>query len=62
MFLHFLVQEGQIRVEGDVMHSGLGRGLGLKLHSLTPKDLPQFEELLSRIRSFIAAPPAADLV
>lgn len=49
--LHFLVEEGQIRVEGDVMHSCAGKGLGLRLHSLTPKDLPQFDALLSRLRT-----------
>jgi len=60
LLLHFLVQEGQIRVEGSVMHSNVGQGLGLKLHSLTPNDLPQFDALLSRLRTS-AAPLRADL-
>ncbi len=50
--LHFLVQEGTIRVEAVVRHAAAGSGgLGLKLKSVTPQDIPQFNALLSRIRS-----------
>ena len=49
--LHFLVQEGRIRMDALVRHACLGQGLGLKLQSVAPADIPQFDALLSRIRA-----------
>jgi PilZ domain len=51
LFLHFLVQEGQIRLEALVRHIFPGQGLGLKLRSVVPQDIPQFDALLSRVRA-----------
>jgi hypothetical protein len=51
LFIHFLVQEGQIRLEALVRHMFAGQGLGLKLRSVTPADIPQFDALLARMRS-----------
>jgi len=55
--LHFLVQEGRIRADANVRYATKGEGLGLQLRAVSPNDIPQFEELLSRLRSFL--PPAA---
>jgi hypothetical protein len=49
LYLHFLVQEGRIRMEAQVRHTDLGQGFGLKLNSVASKDIPQFDALLSRI-------------
>lgn len=61
--LHFLVQEGQIRAEAVVRHVIAGRGLGMKIESLSSQDAPQLKRLLSRLResSFLARlhPPVA---
>jgi hypothetical protein len=49
--LHFLVQEGQIRAEAVVRHvDASGRGLGMKIESLSSQDAPQLKRLLSRLR------------
>jgi hypothetical protein len=48
--LHFLVQEGQIRAEAVVRHVVQGRGLGMKIESLSSQDIPQLKRLLSRLR------------
>lgn len=48
--LHFLVQEGQIRAEAVVRHVVAGRGLGMKIESLSAQDAPQMKKLLSRLR------------
>src|SRR5215470_6441408 len=48
--LHFLVQEGQIRAEAEVRHVIDGRGLGMKIESLSSQDAPQLRRLLSRLR------------
>jgi len=48
--LHFLVQEGQIRAEAVVRHVIAGRGLGMKIESLTSQDAPQLRRLLMRLR------------
>lgn len=48
--LHFLVQEGQIRAEAVVRHVEEGRGLGMKIESLSAQDAPQLKRLLSRLR------------
>lgn len=48
--LHFLVQEGQIRAEAVVRHVIDGRGLGMKIESLSSQDAPQMRRLLTRLR------------
>lgn len=48
--LHFLVQEGQIRAEAVVRHVVEGRGLGMKIESLSSQDAPQLRRLLTRLR------------
>lgn len=58
--LHFLVQEGQIRLEALVRHIFPSQGLGLKLQAVVPRDLPQFDALLLRLRS--APAPISALV
>jgi hypothetical protein len=56
--LHFLVREGTIRMEAVVRHvSAESGGLGLKLKSVTPQDIPTFHALLSRVRSMSVNPP-----
>jgi hypothetical protein len=54
--LHFLVQEGQIRAEAVVRHVIAGRGLGLKIQSLTTQDAPHLRRLLSRLREHPQVP------
>lgn len=49
--MHFLVQEGQIRLDAQVRHTRQGQGYGLKIQSVLPKDIPQFNALLARLRS-----------
>ena len=48
--LHFLVQEGQIRAEAVVKHNSTGRGLGMKINSITTQDAPHMHRLLMRLR------------
>ena len=48
--LHFLVQEGAIRAEAVVRHVIEGRGLGMKIESLSAQDAPQLRKLLTRLR------------
>jgi len=48
--LHFLVQEGQIRAEAVVRHVSPGRGLGVKISSVSTQDAPQLKHLLERLR------------
>ena len=47
--VHFLVQEGPIRAEAVVRHSVPGRGLGMKISSLSSQDAPQLTRLLTRL-------------
>jgi hypothetical protein len=55
--LHFLVQEGQIRAEAEVRHvAENGRGLGMKIHSVSTQDAPHLGRLLSRLRENPQAP------
>ena len=49
--MHFLVQEGQIRLDALVRHTRQGQGYGLKIQSVAPKDIPQFDALLARMRA-----------
>jgi hypothetical protein len=55
--MHFLVQEGQIRLDAQVRHIRKGLGYGLKIQSVLSKDIPQFDALLARIGA--AAPAQA---
>lgn len=50
LHLEFLVQEGQIRLEAVVCHSAPGRGMGLKISSLSSHDAPHLHLLLNRFR------------
>jgi hypothetical protein len=47
--VHFLVAEGQIRLDGIVMWAR-SNGLGLKFQSVTKEDIPQLTALIDRIR------------
>jgi len=47
--LHFLVPEGQIRLDGNVVRAESGSGLGLKFRSVTSEDIPRLSALLHRI-------------
>lgn len=53
--MHFLVQEGHIRLDAQVRHTRQGQGYGLKIQSVLPKDVPQFDALLARLRSSASA-------
>jgi hypothetical protein len=57
--MHFLVPEGQIRLDGTVMRFQPSEGLGLKFQSVTNEDVPQLSALLSRIRSAPPTTPAS---
>jgi PilZ domain len=56
--LHFLVPEGQIRLDALVVRSHPGNGLGLKFKSVANEDIPQLSSLLERMRSTPFAAPA----
>jgi PilZ domain len=56
--LHFLVQEGQIRAEAVVRHAAAGRGLGMKISSVSSQDAPHLHRLLMRLREAPKVPPA----
>jgi len=47
--VHFLVAEGQIRVDGIVVRAQ-PNGLGLKFQSITKEDIPQLTGLIDRMR------------
>jgi hypothetical protein len=59
--LHFLVQEGQIRAEAVVRHADPGRGLGMKISSVSSQDAPQLNRLLSRLRENPLSPQVPSL-
>jgi hypothetical protein len=48
--LHFLVQEGQIRVDAVVRHAKSGTGIGVKFTALNEQDRPKLAALLNRLR------------
>lgn len=48
--LHFLVQEGQIRVDAVVRHTNPGRGLGLRFTAVHNDDRQRLAELMRRLR------------
>jgi hypothetical protein len=60
--LHFLVQEGPIRAEAVVRHAEPGRGLGMKISSLSSQDAPQLTRLLSRLREDLLRKQAQAIV
>ncbi len=49
--LDFLVQEGNIRLEGVVRHLIPSRGLGLKFTAISDRDRPNLVALMNRFRS-----------
>jgi hypothetical protein len=49
--VHFLVPEGQIRLDGSVTRAESGSGLGLKFKSIANEDIPQLTALITRIGS-----------
>jgi hypothetical protein len=60
--VHFLVQEGQIRLEGIVTQAQSGKGLGLKFQSMTAEDVPKLTALIERVRSAPLTEPASCLL
>jgi hypothetical protein len=56
LHIHFLVQEGSIRLDAQVRHASHGHGLGLKIQSVAAKDVPLFDALLRRVGSFTRIP------
>jgi len=51
-YLHFLVEEGQIRAEAVVRHEKPGRGLGLEFTAVREEDRGRLADLLKRLRGF----------
>lgn len=49
--LHFLVDEGQIRVEAAVRHITPGKGLGMRFTAVHQQDGAHLAALLNRLRS-----------
>jgi hypothetical protein len=49
--VHFLVPEGQIRLDGTVTRAESGSGLGLKFKSIANEDVPRLTALITRIGS-----------
>jgi hypothetical protein len=49
--VHFLVQEGQISLDGVVAQAQPAKGLGLKFQSVATKDISKLTSLLDRVRS-----------
>jgi len=49
--LYFLVQEGQISVDGVVAHEQPITGIGLKFQTVATKDIPKLTSLFERLRS-----------
>jgi PilZ domain len=47
--VHFLVAEGQVRLDGIVVRCQ-PNGLGLKFQSVTKEDIPQLTDLIDRMR------------
>jgi hypothetical protein len=57
--VHFLVREGQIRLQNIVAQAQSLNGLGLKFQSVTPEDVPKLTTLLDRVRSEPFTGPAS---
>lgn len=49
--VHFLVQEGQISLDGVVAQAQPPKGLGLKFQSVATKDICKLTSLLDRVRA-----------
>ena len=49
--VHFLVQEGQIRLDGVVAQAQPPEGLGLKFQGLATRDITKLSLLLERVRA-----------
>ena len=49
--VHFLVQEGQISLDGVVAQAQPPKGLGLKFQSVATKDISKLTSLLDRVRA-----------
>jgi len=57
--VHFLVREGQIRLEGIVAQAQSGKGLGLKFQSVSAEDVPKLTTLIERVRCASLTEPAS---
>jgi hypothetical protein len=51
-YLHFLVEQGQIRAEAIVRHVEPGRGMGLKLTAVREEDRGRLSDLMRKFRGF----------
>jgi hypothetical protein len=60
--VHFLVAEGQIRLDATVTRAQSAYGLGVKFLSVTNEDIPQLTGLINRIRSTSLAAPVSWLL
>ena len=49
--VHFLVQEGQISLDGVVAQAKPSEGLGLKFQGLATRDITKLSLLLERVRA-----------
>ena len=50
--VHFLVSEGQIRLDAVIRHVSPGKGLGLKFVALAEEDRSRFTALMKRLRNY----------
>jgi hypothetical protein len=57
--VHFLVPEGQIRLEGIVAQGQSLNGFGLKFQAVTTEDVPKLITLMDRVRSEPLRGPAS---
>ena len=53
--VHFLVREGQIRIEAVVRHVEPGRGVGLRFTAIKDEARPRLISLMGRLRGLKAA-------
>lgn len=49
--VHFLVEEGQISLDGVVVQAQPSQGLGLKFQTVATKDISKLSLLLERVRA-----------
>ena len=57
--VHFLVPEGQIRLDGVVVQAQATKGIGLKLQTVAANDISKLTSLLDRVRSASLTEPAS---
>jgi hypothetical protein len=57
--VHFLVQEGQISLDGVVAQAQPSQGLGLKFQTVATKDVSKLTLLLDRVRAAFRAEATA---